>query len=74
MHKSLNRMFKTLKEHNISANSGIHLAEYHKTRMKSLLRPQKTTQPQSPLLPISMSHDGRKAYVCCKVLFQKSKS
>lgn len=36
MHKSLNRIFKTLKEHNINANNGTHPAGYHKAGMKFL--------------------------------------
>lgn len=53
MHKSLNRILKTLKEHNINASSGTHPAGYHKAGMKSLQRPQRAP---SPPLPISMSY------------------
>lgn len=72
MHKSLNRVFETLKEHNINANSGTHPAGYHKAGMKSLQRHQRAP---SPPLPISMSYYKKKSlFMCCKVTIPKSKT
>lgn len=62
MHKSLNRIFKTLKEYDINVNNGTHPAGYHKARMKSLQKPQRP--PPSPSLPISIPTMKRKAYLC----------
>lgn len=70
MHKSLNRILKTVKEHNINASSGTHPAGYHKAGMKSLQRPQRAP---SPPLPISMSYYEKPINVL-QVTLPKSKS
>lgn len=71
MHKSLNRIFKTLKEHNTNANNGTHPDGYYKAGMKSLQRPQRA--PPSPPLPISMSyHEKKSIFMSFKSLFQNS--